>query len=162
MKRIILLILISIVSSCSSTSLVKEHEVKQTIIEMVNAIDAKKWNVAIEQFDEKLFVDYQSLSGQAGSDVAAKGLVGSWKKLLNKVETHHMLTNFDIKIDGTNAEVFSHVYASHIAKGIKYWDAYGRYHHKLRKTDNGWKITFMKLIMHGQKGNKKFLQQVSK
>ena len=88
--------------------------------------------------------------------------MGGWQKLLSKAETHHMLTNFEVSYNGEAAEVFSHVYASHTAEGIEYWDIYGRYHHKLQKTSNGWKITFMKLLVHGQKGNLKFLEQVSK
>lgn len=165
MKNIIMMLTALMLTSCAG---MKKHEyksekqVKKVVVSMVNAIDTKEWNTAIEQFDEKVFVDYESLSGQKGSVVPAKGLVGNWEKLLAKVDTHHMLTNFDIKVDGDRAEMFSHVYASHTAKGIKYWDAYGRYHHKLKRTKNGWKITFMKLIMHGQKGNKKFLQQASK
>lgn len=161
MKKVSLLFLVIIFSSCASHQKRNKGGVKKAVVTMVNAIDTKNWSLAIDQFDENVFVDYQSLSGQPGSEVFAKALVGNWKKLLAKVETHHTLTNFEISIEGDKAEMFSHVYASHIAEGISYWDAYGRYHHKLKKTKNGWKITFMKLIMHGQKGNKKFLQQVS-
>ena len=62
----------------------------------------------------------------------------------------------------SSKELFSHVYASHQAKNIKDWQIYGRYHHKLKKTPKGWKITFMKLIVHGQQGNLDFLKEVSK
>ena len=143
----------------------KKKKVKHTIIKMINAIDTKKWDVARAQFSEDVFVDYSSLSGQAGSNMKANALVDGWEKLLAKVSTHHMLGNFDITINKNNkneAESFSHVYASHQAEGVGYWDAYGRYHHKLKKTPDGWKIVFKKLIMHGQKGNENFLQDVSK
>ncbi len=146
--------------SCGSRS--QGKQVKHTIIKMINAIDTKKWDLARAQFSEELFVDYSSLSGQAGSNMKADALVDGWKKLLAKVSTHHMLSNFDIKINGNEAESFSHVYASHQAKGAGYWDAYGRYHHKLKKGPDGWKIVFKKLIMHGQKGNTNFLQELSK
>ncbi len=74
------------------------------------------------------------------------------------MSTHHLLSNFDISIKREQAEAYSHVYASHQAKNIEYWDAYGRYHHKLKKINGQWKITSMTLIMHGQKGNVKFLK----
>lgn len=138
----------------------KEAEkVKQAITSMVNAIDSKQWNLAEAKFAKEVFVDYSSLSGQAGATVNSADLVGNWENLLKNVSTHHMLTNFDVSVDGNKATSMSHVYASHIADSIDYWDAYGRYHHKLTKQDGEWKINAMTLLMHGQKGNQNFLQQ---
>ena len=70
-----------------------------------------------------------------------------------------MLSNFEITVDGDKAQSYSHVYASHIADSIDYWDAYGRYYHELEKLDAKWQITNMTLLMHGQKGNQQFLQE---
>ncbi|MBC6416126.1 MAG: nuclear transport factor 2 family protein, partial [Bdellovibrionales bacterium] len=123
-------------SGCASTKLSQRTDVQDTVIAMVNAIDTKKWSDATQFFDEKVFVDYESLNGQKGSMVPAKNLVGGWEKVLTKVRTQHMLTNFVVDINGETAETFSHVYASHLAKGYPYWDVYGRYHHKLKKNFN--------------------------
>ena len=139
----------------------KKSQVQTTITTMVNAIDTKQWDQALSQFANEVFVDYSSLTNQPGSKVKAADLVGGWQNLLKDVDTHHMLSNFDITVTGKNAETYSHVYASHQAKNIDYWDAYGRYHHKLKKDGKKWKITSMTLIMHGQKGNKNFLSQVT-
>jgi fermentation-respiration switch protein FrsA (DUF1100 family) len=137
-------------------------EVKQSIIKMVNAIDTKQWALAQDQFTEEVYVDYSSLTGLPGSLTTSSNLVGGWEDLLKHVNTHHMLSNFNISITDSKAEVFSHVYASHTADGIDYWDAYGRYHHKLSKVEDEWLISSMTLIMHGQKGNTEFLNEVSK
>ena len=72
-----------------------------------------------------------------------------------------MLSNFDIVVNGNQVEAYSHVYASHTAEGLDYWDAFGRYHHKLSKTNGQWKINSKTLIIHGQKGNLKFLDEVN-
>ena len=135
--------------------------VQTTITKMVNAIDAKDWRTAVEQFTPVVFVDYSSMSGEPGGEVRASDLVGGWEQLLAEASTHHMLTNFEIRVDGVDAESIAHVYASHTADGIDYWDIFGRYHHKLELTDDGWRIAFMKLIVHGQKGNERFLEQLS-
>ena len=141
--------------------MVEIEQIKQSIVTMVNAIDSKQWGVATARFDDNVFVDYSSLSGQPGSMTTAGDLVGGWENLLAKVDTHHLLSNFEISVRDNEAEAISHVYASHSADGIDgYWDAYGRYLHKLRKHDGEWKITSMTLIMHGQKGNQNFLQEV--
>ena len=166
MKRYLAVTAISIttllLSGCATTKNSNQAEAKKSVITMVNAIDKKDWQVALKQFDDNVFVDYSSMTGQPGKDTKSKDLVSGWQKLLSKAETHHMLTNFEVSGSGQSAEVFSHVYASHTAKGVKYWDIYGRYHHKLKKTAIGWKITHMKLIVHGQKGNKNFLTDVSR
>lgn len=143
-----------------SINLQEQALVKHVIVTMINAIDTKQWGTATAMFTENVFVDYSSLSGQPGGEVKAADLVGGWEELLKKVSTHHMLTNFDISVSGDQAEVWSHVYASHAADGLEYWDAYGRYYHKLTKITSEWKITGMTLLMHGQKGNKDFLKQV--
>lgn len=148
-------------SSYASSTDSPIDDVKQTIITMVNAIDTKQWAVATAQFTDDVFVDYSSLTGQEGSTTKAADLVGSWASLLAKVDTHHLLSNFDIAINGDKAEAFSHVYASHSAPNIDYWDAYGRYHHKLINNNGQWKIASKTLIMHGQKGNLDFLQEAS-
>ena len=140
----------------------QSEEVKSTLITMINAIDTKQWERAASQFVDDVFVDYSSLSGQPGAITPAAALVDGWKSLLNSVQTHHLLSNFDITLNNNEAEVFSHVYASHQADSIGYWDAYGQYHHKLRKVDGNWKITSMTLLMHGQKGNLNFIQEVLK
>lgn len=152
----------AVLSGCATMATSdQEAQIKHSIITMVNAIDSKDWRKAESQFTPKVFVDYSSLSGQAGNVVNASDLVGGWQSLLQNVETHHMLSNFDIEIDGNNAEVFSHVYASHNATNIEYWDAYGRYNHKLSKQDDKWTISSMTLLMHGQKGNQNFLTEVT-
>ncbi|MDK2596821.1 alpha/beta fold hydrolase [Pseudoalteromonas obscura] len=138
------------------------EQVKSSIVTMVNAIDSKKWDSALTQFANEVFVDYSSLTGLQGSKTKAADLLLGWKKLLAKVDTLHQLSNFAISIEGDSADSFSHVYASHQAEGIDYWDAYGRYHHKLKKIDGRWKIVSMTLHMHGQKGNLNFLNEVTK
>ena len=162
MKRMVVLLSILGLSACQTLGKSDRRSAKKTVVKMVNAIDTKNWQRALSQFDETVFVDYQSMTGQPGQKTKAKDLVAGWQGLLTKAKTHHMLTNFEVTASGDTAEVFSHVYASHDAKGVKYWDIYGRYHHKLKKTSNGWKITFMKLIVHGQKGNTSFLSDLSK
>ena len=144
----------------ATIQLAESAQLKQSIISMVNAIDNKQWDKASAQFNDQVFVDYSSLSGQPGAMTAASDLVGGWQNLLARVSTLHQLSNFAISVEGDQAEVSSHVYASHSAEGIDgYWDAYGRYQHELRKIDGEWKITSMTLHMHGQKGNLNFLAE---
>ena len=47
-----------------------------------------------------------------------------------------------------------------VARGIEGWDCYGRYLHTLERIRGQWQITRMTLVVHGQKGNLSFLQQI--
>ncbi|USE33887.1 nuclear transport factor 2 family protein [Endozoicomonas sp. SCSIO W0465] len=134
---------------------------EQIITCMVNAIDRKQWSVARELFTDTVLVDYSSLNSQPGSNVRSSDLVGGWQKLLDSVSTHHMVSNFEVTMTGDRAESECHVYACHQAEGIAGWDCYGRYLHALEHIDTAWKITEMTLIVHGQKGNLSFLQDIA-
>ena len=162
MKYFVLALSLLTLAGCSSAEkrAEKERSPQDVVITMVNAIDTKDWNRALRQFDKNVFVDYSSMTGQPGAETRSKALVEGWAGLLKNAETHHMLTNFEVSMKSRRAKVSSHVYASHTAEGVEYWDIYGRYHHELKKTSKGWKITSKTLIVHGQKGNLKFLEQV--
>ncbi len=136
--------------------------VEQTIIRMVNAIDRKEWSVVREQFTDTVLVDYSSLNGAAGAEVPSAVLVGGWQSLLASVSTHHMVSNFEVSVDGSKASSECHVYACHTVPDLEGWDCYGRYLHTLEQIQEQWKITRMTLVVHGQKGNLSFLQQVQK
>ena len=135
--------------------------IQDAVTKMVNSIDGKDWARGRAQFADKVFVDYSSMNGQSGAYVDADDLVGGWESLLSKASTHHMLTNFEIKVEGDSAESICHVYASHLAEGLDYWDIFGRYLHKLVRTNGDWKIVSITLLVHGEKGNTDFLHQLS-
>ena len=151
----------SAAASDGSDALVAEAAVKQSIIRMVNAVDSQQWQAVKAQFADTVFVDYSSMTGQPGADVNAGELVDSWQQLLGAVRSHHILSNFELSVKGKQAEAFSHVYASHTAEGVDYWDVFGRYHHTLSKVQGQWKITGLTLTVDGQKGNLSFFQDVA-
>lgn len=135
--------------------------VKNTLITMVTAVDSNDWAITLAQFDDKVFVDYSSMTGKAGSEVVAKDLIADWEKLLGKVQSQHLLTNVVVSINGDTASVKSYVDASHFAKGVEYFDVLGSYDHQLKRTDKGWKITYLKLNLIGVKGNTNFFNEVN-
>lgn len=139
-----------------------QWQLEQIIIRMVNAVDRKQWSVARELFMDIVFVDYSDLNGQPGSNIQSAELVSGWQSLLDAVSTHHMVSNFEVAIDGDKAESECHVYACHEAKGVDAWDCYGRYLHSLEQMEGHWKIARMALIVHGQKGNLSFLQDIAR
>lgn len=107
--------------------------VEQTIIRMVNDVDRKEWSVVREQFTDSVFVDYSSLNGAAGAKVSSAVLVGGWQSLLVSVANHHMVSNFEVNVDGSKASSECHVYACHTVLNLEGWDYYGRYLHTLEQ-----------------------------
>lgn len=147
-------------SAGRSVDMTSAEQVKQSIITMVNAVDTNQWGVVSSKFADQVFIDYSSLTGQAGGLVDASDLVGSWEQLLNDVNSHHIMSNFDVSVKGSHAEAFSHVYASHTFDNIEHWDVFGRYHHKLSRVGDQWKVTSLTFTVHGQKGNLDFFKDV--
>ena len=159
MKALILISALATLGCYPQHSRIEQEKqaIQQTIVRMVNAIDKKAWDEAEQEFTEDIFTDYSELFGQPGTTVKTKALINNWKQLLQApVQTHHMLSNFEIQLNGDQAESYTHVYATHTQAGITHWDVFGRYHHKLTQSPTGWKITSMKLLLHGQKGNTNF------
>lgn len=141
----------------------EKDDIKQAIINMVNAVDSKQWHTAKRQFAPQVYADYSSLTGQPGANIQADILVDNWASMLGKVNTHHQLSNFAIELKGDRAQAFSHVYASHSAPGVTgYWDVFGQYQHQLEKRDGQWKIHSITLDTRGQKGNLNFFQDLAR
>ena len=74
---------------------------------------------------------------------------------------HHVVSNFDYQLQNDFAKVECHVYACHHANHIESWDVFGRYLFELLNIESEWLISSMTLIVHGQKGNRDFLRQLS-
>lgn len=141
--------------------LVLRDGVRQSIITMVNAVDSKQWSTVRAQFADTVFVDYSSMTGQPGGDVKATELVEGWQQLLGQVDSHHLLSNFEVTVEGNRAQALSHVYASHTSEGVEYWDVFGRYRHTLSHIQGQWKVTGLTFTAQGQKGNLTFFQDVA-
>jgi 3-phenylpropionate/cinnamic acid dioxygenase small subunit len=116
------------------------EEIVAVLIRYARAIDTKDWTLLRTCFRSDVMADY--------------GAIGSWQGVADlsafMVDAHagmgptqHMLSNFQIDIDGDRAQSVSYVHAiTVLASHPDDWiDTVGIYSDRLERGDDGWKIT---------------------
>ena len=63
MKKLVLLFTCFLISGCSTFQNCREDSAQKVVVRMINAIDTKNWDQALDQFEKEVFVDYSSMSG---------------------------------------------------------------------------------------------------
>ena len=146
-----------------------ENSNKEQIINTLQGLfmstDSRDWQKCKSYFIEKPFVDYSSLNGEAGKVVNAADLIKGWESFLPKFKsTQHMLTNFEININGDKADARFYGHAIHHlphAKGGDMWGLYGIYTASLVNVESRWKIASFVLTVNYEEGNKSMLSVIS-
>lgn len=138
---------------------IDEAEVRKVVDGIDWTCDAKDWPRCREFFADEIDVDFTSLVGGAPGHLKADALIEGWKTgLYQEKKSHHLRTNHQIEIKGDTAEVYSKGYALNILPrktGSDLWEVWGDYHHSLKRTPKGWKVTFMQFTVVYARGNEK-------
>jgi hypothetical protein len=128
------------------------------ITNIFNGSDKQDWDVVRDSFHYEVFLDYFSLSKKPGEKVKADEIIKGWRDFLPKFKfSHHVLTNFEIKITGTNATAFCKGHALHHLPGSEggdTWTVIGTYDFKLVKISEKWKVNSMTFNLLYEDGNK--------
>ncbi|MBF0543585.1 MAG: nuclear transport factor 2 family protein [Candidatus Riflebacteria bacterium] len=143
---------------------IDELQIKQVVDDIDNTCDAKDWAKCRKYFLDEIDVDFTSLAGGSPSHIKADELISGWNKGLYKDKlSHHMRTNHQIEVNGDSAEVFSKGYALNILQiknGSDLWEVWGDYHHSLKRTEKGWKVSYMKFSVVYARGNEKVREYI--
>ncbi len=139
--------------------LLDEMEIKRIVDDIDNTCDAKEWQKCRSYFSDEVEVDFSSLVGGGPCKIKSDDLISAWTRgLFPEKQSFHIRTNHQITISGEQAEVFSKGYALNILaikNGSDLWEVWGNYIHKLKKTNDGWKVTAMKFTVVYARGNEK-------
>ena len=154
MKRI----LFSVVALISFT--LKAQNMKSpstTVVELFIATDNQNWSEVEQLFNEKVLLDYSSMTGIEASTLTPDDIVKAWKTILPGFEhTHHQIGNITFSEKGNAAHVFCYVTATHFLEnesGGNVWTVVGSYDFELVVTDGKWSISKMKFNYKYQDGN---------
>lgn len=136
-----------------------EAAIRRVVDEIDNACDLKEWKRCRSYFTDEIEVDFKSLSGDEPGKIKSNELIEGWKtNLFEDKKTCHLRSNHSVKIDGDAAEVFSKAYAFNLLETGEvtgFWEVWGKYFHRLVKTEKGWKCSAMKLDVIYQRGDEK-------
>lgn len=136
----------------------EEQIIINTITNIFNGSDKHDWEFVRDSFRYEVFLDYFSLSKQPGGKIKSNEIIKGWSDFLPKFKfTHHVITNFEINITGTNASAFCKGQALHHlpgAEGGDTWTVIGTYDFKLEKIAEKWKVNSMIFNLLYEDGNK--------
>lgn len=150
-------------ASAVAAEISDERQVLNAINNVGYYADQGDWDQVAAQFHpEGTVLDYTSYgNASAGTSAALPTLlpseiVGAWQTVLPGYDrTHHLMGTESVQISGDTATTTANIYATHILEneGEDIWVFIGDYQHELARTDEGWKITFMRANLRAQLGN---------
>jgi fermentation-respiration switch protein FrsA (DUF1100 family)/ketosteroid isomerase-like protein len=152
------LFLITLVLTVVGMVMGQKKSDKQTIVETIGNIfsgaDERNWSKVQSAMAKEVYLDYTSLAGGTPATLKREAIVENWKSVLPGFQsTHHQIGNFDVKIEGNQANAKFSGLALHYLNN-ETWTVVGTYDFALTKGSNGeWSIDKMKLNLQKQDGN---------
>lgn len=136
----------------------EEQQITNTILSIFNGSDRQDWETVRDAFSYEVYLDYFSLSKKPGEKIKSDEIIRGWSEFLPKFKfTHHVITNFEVKVAIASAEVFCKGYALHHlpdAEGGDTWTTIGTYDLRLEKIAEKWKVNSMIFNLLYEEGNK--------
>jgi len=116
-----------------------ELDIQRAISDYAWACDNGDWGLLKSVFTDDAFLDYASTDGPAGS----RDEVVAWleESLTQLVFIHHVVSNFQIELDGDRAGVVAMFHCTAQLPGLDDMLVTGGYYQEeLVRTSDGWKI----------------------
>ncbi|MGH7579423.1 MAG: nuclear transport factor 2 family protein [Gemmatimonadales bacterium] len=123
-----------------------EDAVRDLADELFVTTDRKDWTAGRALFvDGPVDVDMSSLAGGGPVRVTADELSQGFRAGLHAGKTsHHMATNYRVRVDGDRAELWANGYAwnrvAALPDGANLWETWGNYRLTCRRTPAGWRL----------------------
>ncbi len=124
--------------------LVDRAAITDTIVGAANAFDTQDWERLRACLSDELRTDYSDFRGEPPSTVSADAYVEARRNGLRGLNTLHISTNHEIRIEGDSAKCRSAYRIYRIdparAPGENRLDTAGHYDHELVRAAGGWRI----------------------
>ncbi len=117
------------------------------------------WTLDLRQFEHLREIFLPDGSFDVGGTVFSgiDAIIGKISSALNPMdESHHLISNHQIRVDGDSATSRCYLQAQHVRKaavGGKNFIIAGRYEDRLRRTPDGWRIEYRTLLRTWTEGN---------
>lgn len=133
-------------------------DIQETILKYAWGIDSRDWVLYRSIFADEVYIDFSSFNGVAGATMPADQWVSNLKLMLPGFDaTQHVLSNFMIDIEGELATAIVYMKAEHFlvnSGGDNTHTVGGYYTHKLKQTEDGWRIYSTTLTAKWTRGNR--------
>ena len=74
-------------------------EIQSVVVRLVHELDAKRWDALAACFTKIVRTDYTSLFGGEVQEQPDRSLIETWRLLLQKVTTQHLLGPIDVELE---------------------------------------------------------------
>ena len=134
-------------------------ELRRVADELFIATDLKDWAAVRALFvDDPIEVDMSSLTGGAPVRMTADQLVDGFRAGLHAGKvSHHLATNYRIRVAGDRAELWAHGYAWNrvpsLPAGSDLWETWGNYRLTYRRRGQGWRLDGFRYYSKLTRGN---------
>jgi SnoaL-like domain len=129
------------------------------------ALDDHQWSRVEAALDETVSRDYTSLFGGEPDAIAGSALVAEWRAVLTGLDSHQHLTGPAV-VDrgGEEAAADVHVVGTHVLEGDpgSPWVVGGTYRFTLRRREERWRISAIKLDTRWQTGDAAILERAAR
>jgi hypothetical protein len=135
------------------------EELRRLADELFIATDMKDWAAVRGLFvDGFIEVDMSSLAGGAAVQMTADQLVDGFRVGLHAGKvSHHLATNYRIRVAGDRAELWAHGYAWNrvpsLPAGSDLWETWGNYRLTYRRQAQGWHLDGFRYYSKLTRGN---------
>lgn len=115
-------------------------DIEDLLSSFVFFIDNREFARARELFAPDATVDYSRLMEGSSPDRLAIDFMNQGDPVIAAFDaTQHMVSNFDIRVDGDTATCRAQFCANHWIDG-RQWTVWGTYRQKLVRAEKGWRI----------------------
>jgi hypothetical protein len=127
-------------------------EIQDVICAVTLHSDLDEPDAALALYKPGAVIDYSAVSGPDSANIPVEDHRRNLAAFLPGFDKRqHQTTNFEIKVDGDEAVSRAQVRAIHTLDG-EVWLVHGTYHHRLARTEQGWRITYQRADMLHQEG----------
>jgi len=137
-------------------NLLDRAAISDVVIKYATALDQRNWTLLRSILIDPVHIDYSSFFPAADMVLPADEWVARVGQLSRFYATQHLSTNHVHRIDGDEASCVSYMQAAHFLKRDDHDYAcflYGHYTSLLTRTDTGWKIRKLTLVVTASLGD---------
>lgn len=128
------------------------EQIANRIARYFAAVDGRDWPGARALMTDPFHLDYSSFGGGDPADLDPDDILRNWRAFLPGFDhTHHQIGNLDIEVAGDTAKAGCYVTATH-AIDDRVWTVVGTYDIALARTDDGWRLSGLRLDFKYQTG----------
>lgn len=136
------------------TQLVEERAIETVLNQYARACDTRNWELLGALFSASASVNY----GNEFKLIGNQPIVDMVRRMLGGCgPTQHLLGNFDIDVNGTQATCNCYVRAVHAGVGEtrgQYYEVWAEYRDTLQKNEGHWQIVQREMVVHQEVGNR--------